>query len=332
MRRVLLLVIALLAVPATAEAGTLLSVPAAGGKPIQMVRDKGAYFDTPCWREDGTVIAHVQRDKGLRYGIFRAGAKPRWGATSTDVIGAEFAPGCKLLAEVYYAFGDDRQYDGGVLIRETSGKEIMRLQSRRWPDGLTLTWSPDGTRIAVAMNHRQDRRPGIRVVDVRSRRVLARHATDHGTLFPQAFSPDGGALVFEDGEHLRVLDVATGKVRTLSGGADGRLRQRPAWSPKGDRIAAVNDGGGIELLDPIAGYGPTVPTAGLQPQSLAWSPDDTTLAVQDAPSGRDLLRSGLALVPVAPDGQVRRVLGPAQALSVPVWSPDGTALAVSRRG
>ena len=42
----------------------------------------------------------------------------------------------------------------------------------------------------------------------------------------------------------------------------------PAWSPKGDRIAAVNDGGGIELIDPALGYGPTIPTATVWTEAL----------------------------------------------------------------
>ena len=34
----------------------------------------------------------------------------------------------------------------------------------------------------------------------------------------------------------------------------------------------------------------------------------------------------------APEGRLRRLVEPIPNLSEPVWSPDGTALAVSRRG
>jgi Tol biopolymer transport system component len=165
--------------------------------------------------------------------------------------------------------------------------------------------------------------------------VIARATgVDFLTVYPGAFSPDGGALVFEDGERLRVLDVATGKSRVLAGDRDGRRLRAPAWSPKGDRIAAANDGGGIELLDPVLGYGPTVPASSVWTESIAWSPDGATLALQFARPNESGVkqRYGIALVAPAPDARLRRIVEPTPYLSPPVWSPDSTALAVSRRG
>ena len=84
MRRVLLLVTAVLAVPASAEAGTLLSVPTAGGRPTAIGRDAGAYFGPPCWRADGTLIAHVERAQA-RAALRRLPrrAAPRWRRSRT---------------------------------------------------------------------------------------------------------------------------------------------------------------------------------------------------------------------------------------------------------
>ena len=336
MRRVLLLVTAVLAVPASAEAGTLLSVPTAGGHPTEIGRDPGAFFNPPCWRADGTLIARLERHKHApRYGLFRAGAAPRWRPVEDEVISAEFAPGCALVAELYYAFGDDPQYDGGLLIRETGGEEVMRIQSRQWPDGASLAWSRDGTRLAVSMNARGRLAETVTVVDVPSRRVLARQTADsYITLRPGAFAPDGNALVYEDGERLRILDVPARRSRVLAGAGDGRRLRAPTWSPKGDRIAAVNEGGGIELLDPALGYGPTIPTSQVWTESLTWSPDGATLALQfKRPNSRGPIdRYGLALVAATPEGRLQRLLAPARDLSAPVWSPDGSALAVTRRG
>ena len=336
MRRVLLLVTAMLAVPASAEAGTLLSVPAAGGRPSVIVRDAGAYFNQPCWRADGSLTARLERAKsGPRIGIFRAGAAPRWRRLEEYALGADFAPGCKVVAETFYGFEDDPEFDGGILIRESSGKEIMRVKSHRWPEGETLAWSTDGTRLAVVMYERGHNTETLRVVDIPSRRVIARvKGAESPTVHPGAFSPDGGSLVYEDGALLRILDVATRKSRVLAGDRDGRRLRAPAWSPKGDRIAAVNDGGGIELIDPALGYGPTIPASTVWTESLAWSPDGATLALQfSRPNETDVKqRYGLALVAPAPDARLRRIVEPTPDLSPPVWSPDGTALAVSRRG
>jgi dipeptidyl aminopeptidase/acylaminoacyl peptidase len=336
MRRVLLLVTAILAVPASAQADTLLSVPAAGGRPTEIGREAGTYFSSPCWRTDGALMAQAERSKRPRaYGVFRTGARPRWQRVEDDVIGAEFAPGCALVAEVHYAFGDDPQYDGGVLIRETGGKELMRVQSRQWPEGVTLTWSRDGTRLAISMYARGGRGETVSVVDVPSRRVLHREpALSYLTLRPGAFSPDGNALVYEDGDRVRILDIVARRSRQVAGGADGRRLRVPAWSPTGDRIAAVNDGGGIELIDPALGYGPTVKTAAVWTESLTWSPDGATLALQfKRPNSRGPIeRYGLGLVAATPEGRLRRLVDPVPNLSEPIWSPDGTALAVSRRG
>ena len=86
--------------------------------------------------------------------------------------------------------------------------------------------------------------------------------------------------MYEDGDQVRVLDVVTRRARARRRRATGAACAVPAWSPTGDRIAAVNDGGGIELIDPALGYGPTIPTAAVWTESLTWSPDGTTLALQ----------------------------------------------------
>jgi hypothetical protein len=336
MRRLVLVVTAVLAMPASAEAGTLLSVPAAGGRATVVGRAAGAYFGQPCWRADGSLTARVERAKrNPAIGVFRRGAAPRWRAVDEYAHGADFAPGCKLVAETIYGFEQDPQFDGGILIRETSGEAIKRVKSYRWPEGETLAWSRDGTRLAIAMSERGHDYDTVRIVDVAERRVIARvKGAESITLYPGAFSPDGGALVYEDGTELRIFDVATRRSRVLAGDRDGRNLRAPSWSPKGDRIAAVNYGGGIELLDPALGYGPTIPTSDVWTESLAWSPDGETLALQfSRPNESEAIpRHGLALVAPAADAQLRRILEPVPYLSPPVWSPDGTALAVSRRG
>ena len=333
LRRLILITATLLAVPASAEAGTLLSAPAAGGRTTKVGGDAGAYFNTPCWRADGAMLARVERHKAVpRYGIFRAGAAPRWRAVDTDVVDAVFGPGCALVAEVHYGFDDDPEYDGGVLVRDAAGKEVMRVQSFHYPDAQSVAWSRDGKRLAVAMS---ERRHGttIRVVDARSGRVLARRKADT-YLTAQAFAPDGASLVYTDEDRTLILDVATSRARTLAGGTDGKRLREPVWSPKGDRIAAVNEEGGIELLAPRDGYGPIIPASAVWTETLAWSPDGATLALQFKRANETdaIDRYGLALVAATPEARLRRIVQPVPYLSPPVWSPDGSALAVVRRG
>ena len=140
----------MLAVPASAEAGTLLSVPAAGGRPTEIVRDAGAYFDTAVLaRRRHVDRARGARQGGRRYGVFRAGAAPRWRRSEDDAIGAEFAPGCEARGR------------GPLRVRGRSAVRRRRPdpRDRRQGDharaeppvarGVTLAWSRDGTRLAV---------------------------------------------------------------------------------------------------------------------------------------------------------------------------------------
>jgi Tol biopolymer transport system component len=333
LRRLVLLVATLLSVPASAQAGTLVSVPAAGGRATTVGGEAGAFFGPPCWRADGALLARVERRKAVpRYGIFRTGAAPRWRAVDDDVIDAMFGPGCTRVAEVYYAFGDDPESDGGVLVRTAAGKEVMRVQSNGYPDGQSLAWSRDGRRLAVAMS---ERRHGttIRVLDVRSGRVLVRRKADT-YLTAQAFAPDGRSLVYAEEQRTLILDVATSRVRTLAGGTDEKVLREPVWSPKGDRIAAIDEEGAIELLAPADGYGPRIPAAAVWVETLAWSADGATLALQfKRPNESGAIdRYGLALVPASATGRLRRIVQPVAGLGSPVWSPDGSALAIVRRG
>ena len=325
-RCIALVAAVLAAVPGSAHAGTLPSVPAGGGRPTVVARVAGASFGAPCWRADGALAALAERPNlGWRFGTFRVGSKPRWRAPAEEVISAYFAPGCELVAEVHYGFADDREGHGGVLVRDAAGQELTRVETVEPGEPETVVWSPDGSRFAVVMWERSTLET-LRVIDARSGRVLARRRAEGTELATQAFSPDGGALVFTESDRLLVHDVLTGKARVLAGRGDGRTFRSPAWSPKGDRIAAVNTGGGIELLDPALGHGPALATASLFTEEIAWAPDGASLALLYTRRNRQ----GLALVAAAPGARPRRVLTPARFMQVPVWSPDGSAVAATR--
>ena len=308
-----------------------MSIPKDGGRATVIARVPDAFFYVPCWRADGALSAFVEHPRrGKVYGVFRAGAQPRWRALEGEIISADFAPGCDLVAEIHYAFEDDEpDFDGGVLIRDAAGKELTRVTGVERGEPETVVWSRDGSRFAVAM-WETSRARTLRVIDARSGRVLARRRSFDAEIWGQAFSPDGSALVYIDGERLMILDVATGSVRRLAGGGDGRSYQTPAWSPRGDRIAAANFGGAIELLDVTSGHGPALRSTNFRPREIAWSPDGTTLAWTYERGGA--LRAGLAMAAAEPGARPRRVVAPRSWLASPVWSPDGSAVAVSWRG
>ena len=103
----------------------------------------------------------------------------------------------------------------------------------------------------------------------------------------------------------------------------------PAWSPKGDRIAVVEQKRSISNSSTwhSATWAPLA-TAHLFTEEIIWAPNGNTLALLYG--ARD--RRGIALVPAVPkmrapaaDARAR-----AGACQPPVWSPDSSTFAATR--
>lgn len=163
-----------------------------------------------------------------------------------------------------------------------------------------------------------------------------------GKEFQPAIAPDGSAVAFVWQESEQALPgiwvqrFGEGAPRQLS--APGYSWSSPAWSPDGRRIACLRFGassGEIVIL-PLEGGGPRVvapvlPTRfGLTYYHLDWSPDGTTLAVDDAPS----LSQPLSIFLVRLDtGEKRRLTQPEEMIIgdvAPRFSPDGKTIAFIR--
>jgi eukaryotic-like serine/threonine-protein kinase len=132
------------------------------------------------------------------------------------------------------------------------------------------------------------------------------------------------------GQHRAPLPTATARIipfTTFSGTAD-----QPAFSPDGNQIAFVWDGGNGENLDlyvKLIGVGTplrltTDPAEDISP---AWSPDGRYLAFLR----RSASENGIFIVPAL--GGPERKLGKTEpSLSRLSWSPDGKFLAVADQG
>ena len=106
-----------------------------------------------------------------------------------------------------------------------------------------LSWSPDGTRLAVAVTSGPG--DGIALVDVASGDAETVRPAGVDAIVSVAWSPDGGRVAFEGtaGAHsdLYVLDLATGGVANVT--RDLYSDHAPAWAPDGRSLVFHSDRG-----------------------------------------------------------------------------------------
>jgi len=163
-----------------------------------------------------------------------------------------------------------------------------------------------------------------------------------------AWSPDGSQLVYSsdkggDQLELWVRDMATGEERQLTD-----LQTQPmgaTWSPDGSRIAFLDVDGmwrraSVSVVDVASGdvtkiheqlFGPGMPT---------WSPDGDRVAIAMVAPYSTRYREGTnQVLTMSSSGGNDRWFTPVPHLSIdsrqasgPVWSPDGTKMAVIYEG
>ena len=152
------------------------------------------------------------------------------------------------------------------------------------PDGTVPLMTPDGRLLVLADRGGRGLPPRdqldqadavVKAIDAVTLRVIRRYPVGGGGT---AVSPDGRTLAIgaPDGG-LRLLDLASGRVRTLTGRQDQRLEPM-AFSPDGRTLSTAEDGGNVILWDVDEGI-PTETLAGraLGAERQAFSPDGRTL-------------------------------------------------------
>jgi Tol biopolymer transport system component len=191
------------------------------------------------------------------------------------------------------------------------------------------SWSPDGTRLAVASSGQ------LFVVDVETGAVteIGEKLNEQYVhpLTSASWSPDGTRIAFSNGVQVIVVNPDGTDPIVIGGGRDtGQI----AWSPDGTRVAfssvqgisVVSADGSDRRLVVDSGFD-IESGVGLTLTHPAWSPDGKRLAyarIEPGPVGIwtiDLDRNERASLYVAGFGDAE--------VGGPVWSPDGTRLAFS---
>jgi Tol biopolymer transport system component len=274
----------------------------------------------------------------------------------------ESQPGTFTGMVIRYTGNYNNEVPGDLVARDPStGKAITLVDDAKVPDfnGRLVAWaaaSADGRWVAFESPFCQGNLPegiteeksGLWVTNGTDepRQLTAPCAGGSEPSDDWAWSPTGSRLATVEGDHLILVDPATGD-RTDLGQAAGPL----AWSPDGTQIAyaaapagspdgnspdgvyVVSVNGGEHAL--IAGsLGGEVP-GGEEGSGLVWSPDGTRIAVLAGAGGAEarlyiMNADGSDRRPLAKDVLVAHTLGSPNI----AWSPDGMriAYATSNRG
>lgn len=176
-----------------------------------------------------------------------------------------------------------------------------------WP--LSLSWSPDGTKIAYDGGSN----PLGGQVSIANADGSGSSAVVQG--YGPAWSPDGSKIAFiridATGETagIFVTDPTGTNTQELKGGLAGLGNL--AWSPDGSRIAfSLN--GVLQLMDADGSNVHSLGATGVEP---SWSPDGSQIVFQTT--------NGLALVRADGTALRRITSGPDEH---PSWSPDGKTI------
>lgn len=203
----------------------------------------------------------------------RAGEVPHCPAWAPDGSAVAFLDGSALEIDPFV--GESRRIDGW---EPAGGADADAFEISYSPDR-AVQWSPDGKAIAVA------RPSGTWLIPVDGAAPRRLHESPATTV---SWSPDGTRLVVWTLSGSVVIDARDGIVEaTLPPG------RQPVWSPRGDRIAYVDDGAGIVVIGPD-GSDPGVITE--YGYDLTWSPDGNHILYI-----RDVRSRGYALMTQAID-------------------------------
>ena len=249
----------------------------------------------------------------------------------TGLLGGNKSPSWRSdCAEIAYV------QNAGVSVMKRDGEHLRDLY--RYEHGGSVAagaanwtaWSPDGTRLALAVENSGSDDPywarHIWVVEADGSNMAQLTSGPEWDNSP-SWSPDGNRIVFqraftEGGSQIVTIDVDGSNETPLTAGSTEEYV--PSWSPDGANIGYVTEYGQLALMAPDGSNRREIVAShavGGILGGMSWSPDSSQIAYT-----RDLGEC-IGIVLINADGTDERRISHLPGDSrQPAWSPDGELL------
>ncbi len=242
-----------------------------------------------------------------------------------------WSPDGKWLA--FLSGRQDENENDQLWILSSAGGEAEQLTKEKGSID-DFAWAPDSKRIALVVHDPDPREPEVKE---KEKKTVPPIVIDRFQ-----FKEDIGGYITKRWSHLKLLDLATRKLDSLTTGAQDDVL--PAWSPDGNEIAFVSKRGeeadrgenwDVYVIAAKPGTKErqltTTPEADAHPDwesAPAWSPDGKTIAYIHGGDPKKISYATHALTIIPAAGGAAEVLTASldRNLVQPHWSPDGKSI------
>jgi len=204
-------------------------------------------FNSPDWSPDGLHMVYY-RDIGQNWPPV---VETHSGDTQFRLLRTGIFPSFSPLGDrLVFTTGFAALTHNGLMEASIDGSNRWLIHDDLEHNTVAPAWSPLGDRIAFGSGGafqgsvgvgRQVSNIAVVSPDGSGFKLLTEGSGNNG--FP-SWSPDGRRIVFREqdqrGKGLRIIDVDTGKITTLTEGNNNN-DNFPSWSPKGDEITFTSD-------------------------------------------------------------------------------------------